>query len=320
VTFQRLLVLNLALLALMILASRLALVIHEGGGHAVPATMLGARKVTIRLSALGGGFVSVDYPQSHPPSKAGVVIFDLGGIALNLLTGAGAWFWARRLKTRELPYIALLFVGVGSVAGAILYLTCGFYYGSGDPVGFAPATEDISNLQWAWVLFLPAAAAVAWLGARHYLDFLSGHVQLDSPRRRIGWMLATVGAAGLCYFGLWLALRNPQIEGSTAQWRLEREIEKETVRRTEVEAARTPVPTPLHTPPPAQIVVRAEEVADRVPAPVGPLVLYGTFAVSGMAALWRARPSPATAESRPAIALGLAALAAGIVTAFALWG
>ena len=58
---MRLLRLNLALLAIMILASRLALVLHEVGGHAAPAKMLGARRVEVRLSALGGGYVSPEW-------------------------------------------------------------------------------------------------------------------------------------------------------------------------------------------------------------------------------------------------------------------
>src|SRR5581483_4853435 len=148
---RKLLVLDLALLAIMVLASRLALVIHEGGGHAVPAKILGARRISMRLSPLGGGFVSVDYPAGRAPSAAGIAVFDLGGIALNLLTGAAAWFAARRLRSRGLGYVALLFLGVGSVAGAIVYLTTGFYYGSGDPVGFCPRTEDIRHVQPMWV-------------------------------------------------------------------------------------------------------------------------------------------------------------------------
>ena len=316
----RILILDVALLALMILASRLALVIHEGGGHALPATLLGARKVSIRLSPLGGGFVSVDYPAGRPPSRTGIAIFDLGGIALNLLTGAVAWFAARRLKSRGLPYVALLFLGVGSVAGAILYLTCGFYYGSGDPVGFNPATEDISHLQWAWVLLLPTAAGTLWFGTRHYLEFLSGHATLETPLRRIGWTLATVGIVGLCYGGLWLALRNPQIEGSTAKWRLDREIQKETERRIAAQPAPPPPATPRSNPTPPPPVVRPEEVAHRVPPPVGPIVLYATFAAAALAAAWRTRPALTTGRLQPAIALGLAVLAAGVVTAFALFG
>jgi hypothetical protein len=317
----RILILDVALLALMILASRLALVIHEGGGHAVPATLLGARQVTMRLSPLGGGFVSADYPPGRAPSTTGIALFDLGGIALNLLTGAAAWITARRLQSRGLTHVALLFLGVGSVAGAILYLTCGLYYGSGDPVGFNPATEDISHLQWMWVLFLPAAAATLWFGTRHYLEFLSGHATLDSHRRRIGWTLATVGVVGLCYGGLWLALRNPQIEGSTAKWRLDREIEKETERRIAAQPA-PPPPATLRpaAPPPPPVVVRPEEVAHRVPPPVGPIVLYATFAGAALAAAWRTRPSPGTASCSPGVAIGLAALAAIAVVMFRLLG
>src|SRR6185436_16637992 len=92
--------LDLALLALMILASRLALVLHEVGGHAVPAKVLGANHVEVRLSPLGGGYVSPTFPK--PVSTTGTMIFDLGGIALNLITGAAAWFAARRLGSRGL--------------------------------------------------------------------------------------------------------------------------------------------------------------------------------------------------------------------------
>jgi len=118
VTPGRFLLLDLALLALMILASRLALVLHEVGGHAVPAKILGATALEVRLSPLGGGYVSPTFPK--PVGTAGTVVFDLGGIAINLLTGAAAWFCARRLASRGLGYVALLFLGVGSVAGALV--------------------------------------------------------------------------------------------------------------------------------------------------------------------------------------------------------
>lgn len=322
-TAKRLIVLDLALLALMILASRLALVLHEGGGHAVPAMALGARQVTMRLSALGGGYVSVDYPAGRGPSTAGVAVFDLGGIAMNLLTGAAAWLAARRLKSRGLTYVALLFLGVGSIAGATVYLTCGFYYGSGDPVGFNPRTEDISHLQRAWVLFLPAAAATLWFGARHYFDFLAGHAPVDTPKRRLGWMAATVGLVGLCYGALWLPLRDPSIEGSTAKWRLDIEVAKETERRIAIQqTAPPPKPaapgTPIVIPP--RVVVRPEEVAHRVPPPVGPIVLYATFGLAGLISAWRSRPTPGTGSCPPIAATVLALLAALTVVLFHVLG
>ena len=315
----RFLLLDLALLALMILASRLALVLHEVGGHAVPAKILGATALEVRLSPLGGGYVSPTFPK--PVGTAGTVVFDLGGIAINLLTGAAAWFCARRLASRGLGYVALLFLGVGSVAGALVYLACGFYYGSGDPVGFAPATEDISHLQGMWILFLPAAAAVGWFGPRHFLDFLAGHFSTETARRRLLATGATVGLAGLAYFGLWLALRDPRIEGSTRQWRLQREIAKETIARVQAQAAKPPPPpTAAPAPPPAQVIVRAEDVVDRIPPPIGPIVLYATFFVAGIASICRAQPTPGNATVRPAVAVGLAALAGVAVGLFRLFG
>src|SRR5438093_10886204 len=113
--------LELALLAIMILTSRLALVVHEIGGHAVPARLLGAIKIEVRLSPLGGGFVTPTFPKDRRISPAENAVFCLGGIALNLITGTAAWFAARRLKTRRYAYVALLFLGYGSVAGALTY-------------------------------------------------------------------------------------------------------------------------------------------------------------------------------------------------------
>jgi hypothetical protein len=319
VALRKLLLVDLALLALMVLASRLALVIHEVGGHAVPAKVLGAKGVEVRLSPLGGGYVSPTFPK--PVSTAGTVLFDLGGIALNLITGAAAWFWARRLASRGLGYVALLFLGVGSVAGAIVYLACGLYYGSGDPVGFAPKTEDISHLQWAWVLFLPAAAAVGWFAPPHFLDFLSTQLPTDTARRRLLVVAATVTLVAFAYFGLWFALRDPKIEGSTRAWRIEREITRETLARVKAETTKPPPPpAQAPAPPPAPIVVRAEEVVDRIPSPLGPLVLYATFLGAGILSICRTRPTPGTATVPPALALGLAVLAAITVALFRCFG
>jgi hypothetical protein len=296
-TPSRLVFLNVALLAIMILASRLALVVHEVGGHALPATLIGARKVDVRLSALGGGFVMPHFLADRPPSATGLAIFSLGGIALNLLTGLGTWIWARRLGSRGLGYVALLFYSVGSVAGGLSYLACGFYYGSGDPVGFAPVTEDLSRAQWLWVLFVPLTGAVTWIGARHFMDFLSGLWTLESPRRRVAGLLATAGLVGLCYGALWLALRDPRIEGSTRQWRLEQEVAKETLHRIEVrQAVRPTAPTAPTTPPPVP-EVRPEEVADRLPSPLGPIVLYATAVIATLFGAARARPGPGSAPS-----------------------
>jgi len=310
----------LALLALTILAGRAAVALHEFGGHALPARAAGASKVTVRLSALGGGYVRPEFPPGRRPSPTATAVFKLGGIALNLLTGALAWFAARRLRGRGLPYLGLLAFGFGSVAGGLVYLTNGFYYGSGDPLGFAPVSLDLSRAQWVWVFFVPAAAGAAWLAARHYLDFLAGHARLDSARARLGWTVATAGLVTLAYGGLWHLLSDPALEGTTSEWRLQREIAKETERR----AAAAPVPAPARNaprpPPPVPVAVRPEEVRHRVPPPVGPLALLVASVVASVGALLRAKPTgePARLAALPVLALAVAAAAA--VTTFRYLG
>ena len=291
-SFRTLLVFNLALLALLILMSRLALVLHEGGGHALPAWAFGAEALHVRMSPLGGGYVS--WKGAVDPSRMAVV--KLGGIVLNLLSGAAAWWAARRMKSRGLAHLALLFFGVGSVGGSIAYLSNGLYYGSGDPTGFAPSTLDISGLQPLWLLGPPLGAALAWWAARHWSEVLSARVAPAGPAGRWGWTLATLGLAGLAYGGLWLLLKEPKIEGSTREWRIEREIAREVERQ----ARTTPAP-----------VVRAEDVVHRVPSPLGPWVLLLSGLLSGAWSLARPwRVSTLTAlDSRAVGALGLGAAA-----------
>jgi hypothetical protein len=300
-TLRKLAAVDLALLALLVLASRLALLAHEAGGHALPALAFGAEKVEIRMTPLGGGHVKYRLT----PTPAQVAVIKLGGMALNLAAGLAAWILARRMSTRGLAHLGLLMFGAGSVGGAIVYLGNGLYYGSGDPTGFAPRTLDISALQPLWLLAPPAAAAVAWLAARHWSDVLSTLVAPKGPAGRLGWTLATLGLAGAAYGGLWLLLRDAQVEGSTRQWRVEREIAKEVRSR----AATAPPAAPA-------AVVKAEDVAHRVPRPIGPIVLYSTALLAGGISVGR-RWTSGLPASWPAwgvggLALGAAALVAGL--------
>jgi hypothetical protein len=310
--------LELALLSLMILGSRAALVLHELGGHALPAWAMGARHFEVRMSALGGGYVRYRFPEGKGPGASGLILISMGGILVNLLTGMAAWIVTRRQKGRGLLHLALLFFGVGSVGGAVVYLCNGFYYGSGDPAGLAPYSEDISRVQWMWTLFVPAGAAVAWIAARQYADFLSGFMSQETVGRRVGGLLGTAGLAALAYGGLWLALHNPRVEGSTAQWRLDQEIQKEVARRTPAPPESGSLPDTDVSPPAGPTpTVKAEEVIDRVPPPIGPFVLFGAVAGSGILGLWGIRPRARDLESLPVLrVIGLVLLATGGVLAF----
>jgi len=161
--WRRLALIDGALLALAILASRAALLLHEVVGHGLVAAALGARSVTLKLSLFGGGGVT---PSGFDPSPAGYALFSLGGIAVNLLTGGAAWIVARRLKRRGLLYVFLLMLGAGSVGQAFFYLANGFFYGEGDPTGFVGRHGDLGPYQWMWILFVLPFAATAGVAAR----------------------------------------------------------------------------------------------------------------------------------------------------------
>jgi hypothetical protein len=276
--------------------------VHEGGGHALPALAFGATGVEMKLSPLGGGYVAWRASKVTPAQLAAI---KLGGIALNLVTGVLAWVLARRMASRGLLHAALLFFGAGSVGGAVAYLSNGLYYGSGDPAGFAPRTLDISALQPLWLLGPPLLAAVAWKAARDWSEVLSCRVAPPGPAGRLGWTLATLGAAGAAYGGLWFLLLDRQVEGTTRQWRVEQEVRKEVERRT-------PPAAPPTAPPP---VVRAEEVAHRIPSPAGPLVLLAAGLLAGLAALLRPWGTSAREGRWPPGAVAATAVAAASTVA-----
>ena len=316
---RKYLFLEVWLLSLGILSSRAALLIHEVGGHALPAWAFGAQKLTIRMSTLGGG--SVEWDREFHGWRG--MATALGGIVLNLGTGALAWAASRRLRGRGTLSAALFVFGAGSVAGALIYLADGFYYGAGDPVGLAPDSGDIHHVQWLWVLFLPAALLVGWAACRQTLEILPSPVPLERPGQRLRWLLGTVGVAGLAYGGLWWSLHQPEMEGSTRQWRIEREIALETERRA---AAPSPLPPPAgatrpaEVPPPrgAPAPVRVEEVLPRVPPPTGPIVLVASFLLGALLGLRCVPSGTAPPEAAPAVSIGLGFVAAGVVVAFRL--
>jgi len=274
---RRLLLLDLALLASLVVASRAALVIHEVGGHALPAAACGETNVRLSLSLFGGGRVDWDGAVSSP-------VVALGGIALNLLTGGLAWAFARG---RIVPLV----FGVGSVGQAFFYLGNGTFWQAGDPAGLWP--------QWLWPLFVPPFAAVAYFAARAWLRFLGRHAAVDTWRRRIGWSGATMGAAAAAYLGLWWLSWNPRAEATLADLRVQEEMREEQARRSE----------------PAVPVTRAD-VASRMPLPWAMIALLAGGAAASLAALVRAAPpvEPAELSARACVLLaGVAGLLLGAI-------
>jgi hypothetical protein len=323
-TWRRLVLLDGALLGLAILASRAALLLHEVVGHGLTSLALGAQGFTLKLSLLGGGYV---LPTNLRASGAGYAFFALGGIAVNLLTGAAAWIIARRLRRRGLLYAFLLMLGAGSIGQALFYLATGFYYGEGDPEGFTGRPRgDLSHLQWMWLLFpLPFAAAAAW-SAKGWLDFLAGYAPVDTPRRRAGWVVATVGVVTVAYFGLWFATWDARVDVTMRSQRRQTEFVKLKEEKAREASRRPPPPPPPATtpappaPPPAPPpppVVTPEEVEARVPAPIAGITMLAVgLLAAGVVVLRRTPPPSEPATLSPlaaAIPMALAAAALGAI-------
>jgi len=309
--WRRLALLDGALLGLAILASRLALVLHEGVGHGLTAIVLGAQRVSLRLSLFGGGYLT---PSGLKTGDGGYALFSLGGIAVNLLTGVAAWIVARRLKRRGLPYAFLLMFGAGSVGQALFYLANGFFFGEGDPQGFVGRGGDLARLQWMWILFVAPFGGAAGLAARGWLDFLAAHYSVDTPRHRFAWTAATVVVVTGAYFALWCATWDSRVDVTLRQQRVQTEIAREQQRRP---PPPPPMPVTPEAPAPPPPVVTEADVAPRIPPPVAPLAMLAAGLLGAGIVLWRAKPPPAEpATLTPwgaAVPIALAAAAIGAI-------
>ena len=290
-TWKRLVLLDGALLGLAILASRAALLLHEVVGHGLTALALGADRISLKLSYLGGGYVT---SQGLRTTALGHSVHLLGGIGVNLLTGLIAWFVARRMKRRGLGYVFLLMLAAGSVGQALFYLANGFFYDQGDPKGFVSPGGSLESLSWMWVLFvIPFAAASGW-AARGWLDFLATHVPVDTPRRRFAWTMATVTVVTAAYFALWGLTWDSRVDVTMRQHRVQTEIAREIQRRPPPPPLPPPAPPaqPVPPPPPAPPPVTEADVASRIPPPVAAITMFAAGLIGAGVVLWRANPPP----------------------------
>ena len=111
-----------------LLWSRVTLVLHELLGHAVTASLFGARVTGYHLFVFAGGRVSYRFPDERPGPR---LVTSLGGIALELLVGAVALALARRARRPAVRY-ALASLAVIDAAHGAVYLARGTHYGYGD--------------------------------------------------------------------------------------------------------------------------------------------------------------------------------------------
>lgn len=314
-----LLLFDLFLLALLILAARLATALHEVVGHAGVALLCGGDVSAVEVSLFGGGRTHYALPGDAGPLPRFLAAW--GGIAVNLLT-ALPFLWPRRPRAR--PAWALfgaLFAAV-SALGAIAYAALGLYYDVGDPVEWMTAPRPAGT--WLWAPFLAVAPFASYATAAVYVRVQERVFPAPSLARRIALAAATLGVAGGAYAALYAAtsqrleaadaattsyaraeaeVRERKREEAVAQARAEHpELSDEEIRR---QVEQTP------------IVVRPEDVPTKFPLAPAIAALY---AMGALAALRRVKPADpdATATVSPKAALIAAALAALVLGALAL--
>ena len=269
---------DLMLLALLVLATRLATVVHEFLGHALLVLLSGGRVNAVRISLLGGGHVYHDLPDGS--GLAIRVMVAWAGIALNVLTGAAVFAWLRRSPgDRPSHGFWVLFAGASLLGGAA-YAALGLYYGQGDPVAWMQHPAPVPF--WWCLPFLIVSPFLGFAGVRAFLRWVEGWFPALTRIRRGGVLVLTLGVVSVAYAGLYQAAgaRSRALDAPKAaleQAREEvlqgrREMLARRVQRAHPELDEAQVRRLVEATP---IRVRPEEVPQRPPLKPMLAVLFG---------------------------------------------
>ncbi len=189
---RRLLLFNLTSLFLLILATRTATILHEVLGHGLVGQLLGGHHLSIKVSLFGGGETLIDFHE--PLSSIEHFVFSMGGIIINLVSGAIVFLIVMKLKrtSQTLKLFLILFAGC-SVIGALHYTIIGSYYGVGDPTDWVISVIDrsISKNLW-WILLLPLSF-VSYLFIKRYIDLISIYFAHGNFLKRLTSIVLTLG-------------------------------------------------------------------------------------------------------------------------------
>jgi hypothetical protein len=288
-SWRDLLLFDLFLLALLILAARLATFLHEFAGHSLMTLAFGGQIKGIRITLLGGGEVYWHFTTSLALTAGFLVAF--GGIIVNLLSGLLPFKLCGRLENRPAWALFLIVFAMVSLLGAFAYAALGFYYDVGDPVSWMEGPSPKGGLLWIpFVVIFPVAS---FFTVRAFSILLQRYFPAKTFPGKIGILLLTLGVSGSAYAGLYVMTRQRSLAMDTpllAYERAEREVLEEkkdrlfrSLRKSRPELSAEEVRRMVARTP---IRVRPEEVPERVP--LRP-VLGLLFALGALFALKRAK-------------------------------
>ncbi len=182
--------------SLALLTSRVAMLAHEFGGHALPATMFGGRVTGWYLFVFAGGRVSYQLGELGTGRR---LVVSLGGIAVELIGGGLALLVARRSPARGVGAFCALVVGTVLVGHAAIYLARGVHYGYGDGTLLGRALGGAREGMVALASAL--AIGVAYAGGRR-LARLPAALFGGTTRRAASATLLVFACAGLVHGAL----------------------------------------------------------------------------------------------------------------------
>jgi hypothetical protein len=196
--WREILIYDVYLLALLILAARLATCLHEIVGHGLTAVIFGGRVNGIHISLFGGGWTYYQFDREIGLTARFLVAF--GGILVNVLSGLLALWFVRRGNPARILFLAI-FAAV-SVLGATGYTILGFYYQQGDPVAWSQS--PLPAAAWLWIPFLMLAPGASYLVLKPYVLACENRFPALTYRGRAIMVLLTLGLAAGLYSGLYI--------------------------------------------------------------------------------------------------------------------
>ncbi len=320
VSWRYLLLLNLCLLALLILATRLATCLHEFIGHAFTAKALGGHVNAIWVSLFGGG--KVHYDLSAEPGSFARFLVAFGGIIINILSGILPFIFLRRINNKAPLSLFLSLFSMVSLLGAIAYSALGFYYQQGDPVAWRHKSSTDGGL--LWIPFLLVSPFVSFYTVRLYVNVSGKLLPASGFLRRLIMTFVTLGVVMCIYAGLFgitqqrsMALETPRLAYKAAENKIRKQRIHALVKQlrdahpewTAEEIQKVVKRTP--------IVIKPQEVPTKFPLKP---VLAVLFAIGGLWALWKTIEVPKAKNLRIDVrSVVLSTLLAAAVIAILAW-
>ena len=311
---------DLFLLAILILATRLATFLHELMGHTLMAVAFGGHVDGIRVSLFGGG-----HAYYRLNMESGLIVrflVSFGGIIVNLASGLLPLICIRRLGKRPGWDLFLILFAIVSLLGAIAYCALGFYYDQGDPVAWLKGASQ--PLRWLWVPFLIISPIVSYFAIKSYIILNETLFPARSFLGRSGTMFITLGITVVLYAGLYgltgqssVAVDSPSLAFQRAEDKV-RETKKDRVFRkireshpelSEAEVRRLVERTP--------IIIRPDEVPKKFPLKP---VIAALYAIGALFALGHVRGGMRAAPVRitPRTTIP-AVISAGVALGLLVW-